>query len=110
MRLDVTGTPIWALTVAAALQACCGCTTLLTSPGTVSALRPAAEEPVDESIAAPREEVDRRRGPLNELLGELHRFVAFGDPKEMNSSQFDAVSDRQMKAMRAEIDGGSSKR
>ena len=104
------GIPIWALTVGATLHTCCGCTTLLTSPGTISALRPAAEDPADDSRLGAREGVDQRRGPLTELLGELHRFVAFGDPKEMNSSQFDAVSDRQMKAMRAEIDGGASTR
>ena len=103
-------TPTRALTVAAALHACCGCTTLLTSPGTVSALRPAAEDQAEDSLVGASEQVDRRRGPWNELLGELNRFVAFGDPKEMNSAQFDAVSDRQMKAMRAEIDGGSSTR
>jgi len=41
-------------------------------------------------------------------MSELNRFFTFGDPEEMNSSRFDPVSDKQMKAMRTEIKGGSS--
>jgi len=41
-------------------------------------------------------------------MSELNRFFIFGEPKEMNSSQFDPVSDKQMRQMRAEIKGGSS--
>lgn len=123
MRLNGTSTPAWALTVAAALHACCGCSTLLTSQTATSALNPAVDQgdppatspdvavaPPDEESGPPRDTADPWRRPWAELLGEVHRFVAFGDPKEMSSSQFDAVSDRQMKAMRAEIDGGSAPR
>ena len=118
MRSRVVGNLVIALT--AALPTCCGCTTLLTSSVAppvgkpfVDADDPTVEgrEVVKKAAADAADEAsdqrDRRLGPWTDLTGELNRFFTFGDPKEMNSSQFDSFSDRQMRAMRAEIDGGA---
>lgn len=115
---------LWiALTFAVALHACCGCTSLRTAPGTASAVRSFTDvsDPVAESIDAVKEkaedsldeaskQVNQGRGQWAKLMGEINRFCVFGDPQEMNSSQFDSISDKQMRAMRAEIDGSSSLR
>jgi len=108
-----------ALTVVVASAACCGCNTLPAPSVTLSRLQPSADVAIRESIHAVNkkaedsrdgegEQVQRGRGQWAELMSELNRFFIFGEPKEMNSSQFDPVSDKQMRQMRAEIKGGSS--
>jgi len=111
------------LTVAVILHACCGCTSLRTAPGAASANSPFTDvsDPIAESLEAVKEkaedsaddvaeQVTLGRGQWAELVEELNRFFVFRDPQEMNSSRFDSISDRQMKAMRAEIEGSSSLR
>lgn len=108
-----------AIAVVVASAACCGCNTLPTPPVTLSRLQPSADVAIRESIHAVNknvedsqdgvgEQVQRGRGQWAELMSELNRFFVFGDPEEMNLSRFDPVSDKQMRAMRAEIKGGSS--
>jgi len=70
----------------------------------------AVKETAEDSVDGVGELVQQGRGQWGEFVHELHRFFAFGDPEEMNSSRFDSISDKQMKAMRAEIDGSSSLR
>ena len=108
-----------AIAVVVASVACCGCNTLQMPPVTLSRLQPSADVATRESIHAVKknaevsqdgvgEQVQRGRGQWAEFMSELNRFFTFGDPEEMNSSRFDPVSDKQMKAMRTEIKGGSS--
>jgi hypothetical protein len=65
----------------------------------------AVKEKAEDSADDVAEQVTLGRGQWAELMEELNRFFVFRDPLEMNSSRFDSISDRQIKAMRAEIEG-----
>ena len=123
MQSKISGKLWIALTVAVVLHECCGCTSLMTARGAASATSSftdvsdpivesleAVKENAEDSVDGVGEQVQQGRGQWGEFVHELNRFFAFGDPEEMNSSPFDSISDKQMKAMRAEIDGSSSLR